>query len=80
MKRSVEFDDELAAQVEDTAELVHENQAVVIRMAVRAGLSTVRNSFQAPRPNGYFADAYKDGGRAKLEDAMAEATVQRPER
>jgi hypothetical protein len=81
MKRSVEFDDELAGEVDKTAELVGEKPATVIRMAVRAGLSTVRNSFQAPRPPGYFKDAYAhpDKERLALEEAMSKVP-QHPER
>jgi hypothetical protein len=74
MKRSVDLDDELAGEIEQAAARIHEKPATVIRMAIRAGLSSVTSRFQAPRPEGYFADDYplpKD--RLKLESAMSKA-------
>jgi hypothetical protein len=81
MKRSVEFDEDLATEVDATAAIVHEKPATIIRLAVRAGLSTVRNQLQAPRPPGYFKDAYArpDKERLDLEEAMSRVP-QRPER
>jgi hypothetical protein len=80
MKTSIELDEATWAEVENTATLIREKPATVIRLAVRSGLSTVANKFQAPRPEGYFADAYKDDRRAQLEDRIAKALPQRPER
>jgi hypothetical protein len=80
MKRSVDLDEELEAQVVQTSALIREKPSVVIRLAVRAGLPVVANRFQSPRPEGYFADAYKDGARAKIEDAAGAALKQVPER
>ncbi len=40
MKRSIDLDDELAAEVDKTASLIHEKPATVLRLAVRAGLSS----------------------------------------
>jgi len=80
MKRSVDLDEELEAQVDETASLIREKPSIVIRLAVRAGLPVVANRFQSPRPEGYFAHAYKDGARAKLEDAAGAAVNQVPER
>ena len=80
MKRSIDLDDDLAAEIDQAAAVVREKPATVIRLAIRAGLPSVTNRFQAPRPEGYFADAYEDRSRAKREDAIAKATVQRPER
>lgn len=80
MKRSVDLDEELEAQVDATASLIREKAAVVIRLAVRAGLPMVANHFQSPRAEGYFAHAYKDGARAKLEDAAGAAVKQVSER
>jgi hypothetical protein len=80
MKTSVILDDELAGEVEKTSSLVGENHATILRMAIRAGLPVVANRFQAPRPEGYFADDYplpKD--RLDLEKAMAK-TRQKSER
>ena len=81
MKRSVDLDDEeLEAQVDETSSLIREKPSVVIRLAVQAGLPIVASRFQSPRPEGYFADAYKGGTRAKLEDAAGAAVKQVLER
>ena len=80
MKRSIDLDDALAAEIDRTASLVREKPATIIRLALRAGLPSVTNRFQVPRPEGYFADAYKDGARARFEDRIAKVTSQRPER
>jgi hypothetical protein len=80
VKTSIELDEATMAEVESTASLVREKPATIIRLAIRAGLPTVDGRFQAPRPEGYFADAYKDGTRAGLEDKLARALPQRPER
>lgn len=80
MKTSIELDEELAAEVEKMVDLVKEKPATVLRLAIRAGLPLVANRFQAPRPEGYFADDYplaKD--RLELERAMAQVK-QRPDR
>jgi hypothetical protein len=72
MKTSIDIDPDLAAEVEKTVSLVREKPATVLRLAIRAGLPLVASRFQAPRPNGYFADDYplpKD--RLDLEAAMA---------
>ena len=48
----------------------------------REELARLTGCVQAPQPEGYFADAYqdkKDKSRAKREDAIAKATLQRPE-
>jgi len=80
MKTSVELDDELAAAVQKTVSLIREKPATVIRLAIRAGLPIVQNRFQAPRPEGYFADDYPlPADRLKLEAAMAK-TKQGPGR
>lgn len=82
MKRSIDLDEELAAEVNKTAALIREKESTVIRLALRAGLPMVGSRFQAPRPEGYFADDYRNWPkeRLELEAAMAKATVQRPER
>jgi len=82
MKTSVDLDEDLAAEVERTVSLTHEKSATVLRMAIRAGLPVVASRFQAPRPEGYFADAYRKAPKERLdfEDKMAKATIQKPER
>lgn len=72
MKRSVDLDDTLAADVEQAAALVHEKAATVIRMAIRAGLPSVLSRFQAQRPDGLFAECYPlPNERLRLEEAMS---------
>ena len=75
MKRSVDLDDALAADVDKAASLIREKPATVIRLAIRAGLPAVTSRFQAPRPEGYFAEAYRDypKERLDLEAAFAKA-------
>lgn len=79
MKTSIDLDDDLAAEITKTVSLVGEKPATVVRMAIRAGLPVVANRFQAPRPDGYFADAYKDADRVAFEKAMGKRK-QTPER
>jgi len=74
VKTSVELDDDLVHELDKTVDLVKEKSSTVIRMAIRAGLPLVANRFQAPRPDGYFADAYPlCPERSRLETAMAKA-------
>src|SRR5450759_2074528 len=77
MKTSVILDDELVGEVEKTSSLVGENQATVLRMAIRAGLPVIANRFQAPRPEGYFADDYKKMPQERIE--FEEAMGQQPQ-
>jgi hypothetical protein len=81
MKTSIEIDEATWSEIESTASLIREKPATVIRLAVRNGLPAVANKFQAPRPNGYFAGAYKHWPeeRARLEEAMSKPR-QHPER
>jgi hypothetical protein len=77
MKTSVILDDELVGEVERTSSLVGENQATILRMAVRAGLPVIASRFQAPRPEGYFEDDYKKMPPERLE--FEEAMGQQPQ-
>jgi hypothetical protein len=80
MRRSVDLDSELEAELLDVVSLTKEKPAVVIRQALRAGLPTVANRFQSPRPAGYFSDDYgQDSERIALESAMSRIE-QKPER
>ncbi len=82
MKTSVDLDGELAAAVRKAVSLTREKPATVLRMAIRAGLPAVTSRFQTPRPEGYFADAYRNylKERLEFEQAMSKETIQRPER
>ena len=73
MTANVTLDDELASEIEKTSSLVGENQATILLMAIRAGLPVVTNSHQPPRPEGFFADAYRamPQDRIDFEDAMS---------
>jgi hypothetical protein len=72
MKASVFLDDELAGEVRKTSSLVGEDQATILRMAIRAGLPVVASRFQPPRPEGYFADDCPlPDDRLALEEAMS---------
>ena len=77
MKRSIDLDEELAAEVDKAASLVGEQPATIIRLAIRAGLPAVTERFRGPRPEGYFEDAYRDypQERLELEAAFAKAKI-----
>lgn len=81
MRASVELDRELSDELTEIVSLTKEKPATVIRQALRAGLPVVANRFQAPRPEGYFAETYAnpDPKRLKLEMAMARQKV-KPDR
>ncbi len=80
MRRTVDLDDELETELSGVVRLMKEKPAVVIRQALRAGLPSVANRFQSPRPAGYFADDYgPDKERLTLESAMSKVS-QKPER
>jgi len=80
MKTSVDLDAETQKELKRVTDLVKEKPATVLRLAIRSGLPVVASRFQAPRPEGYFADAYpQPKERRELESAMAGAK-QRPER
>ena len=72
MNASVFLDDELADEVKKTSSLIGEDQATVLRLAIRAGLPALASCFQATRPEGYFAEDYKKmpQERIKFEEAM----------
>lgn len=76
VKLSVDLDEDLAAEVDRTAELVKENPATVLKLAIKAGLPSVIDRFQAPRPEGYFAKDYPLPDEVlKLEEAMAKLNI-----
>ena len=77
MKTSVSLDDELSSEVKRTMSLIREDTGTVLRMAIRAGLPIVANRFQAPRPEGYFANDYKNirPEQIELEEAFAKMKV-----
>jgi Arc/MetJ family transcription regulator len=80
MKRSIDLDEDLAAEIEQAASLIREKSAVVMRLALRAGLPAVTSRLQSARPPGYLAQAYQQTRRAPLENAHGKALRQRPER
>jgi hypothetical protein len=71
MRTTIELFEEDERELARTVELMREKRATVLRLAIRAGLPLVVARFQAPRPEGYFADAYKkpDPERERLERA-----------
>jgi len=82
MKTSVDLDKDLAAEIERTVSIVGEKSAIVLRMAIRAGLPLVASSFQSPRPDGYFSDAYRKMSkeRVALENSFAKSVKVSPDR
>jgi hypothetical protein len=80
VRTSVYLDKEMESELERAVDRIKEKPATVLRLAIRAGLPLVAGRFQAPRPEGYFADAYpQPNERRELEAAMGRAK-QRPER
>jgi hypothetical protein len=80
MRTTVDLDKETGNELKHVVGLTREKQAVVLRQAIRLGLPLLANRMQAPRPEGYFADAYKlNPERQRLEKAMLNVQ-QRPER
>ena len=80
MRTTVDLDRETGNELTHVVGLTREKQAVVLRQAIRLGLPILANRMQAPRPEGYFADAYKPNPeRQRLEKAMLNVQ-QRPER
>lgn len=77
MKTSVNLDDETAREVDRTVSLIREDSATVLRMAIRAGLPVIASRFQAPRPEGYFAEDYKKvrPEQARLEEALSKMKI-----
>ena len=72
MRRSLDLDDDLETELSEVVSLTKERPAVVLRQALRAGLPTVANRFQSPRPAGYFTGDYgPDNERVALESAMS---------
>ena len=74
MRTSIDLDDALAAEVNNTVSLIGEKPATVLRLAIQAGLPIVANRFQAPRPEGYFKSCYPPRKeQLELENAMAKS-------
>ncbi|PYJ83066.1 MAG: hypothetical protein DME22_16675 [Verrucomicrobia bacterium] len=72
------LDSDLVEQLDHVISLTKENQSVVLRMAIRAGLPIVAARHQVPRPEGYFANAYpRSKDRQELKTAMAKVSQKR---
>jgi len=67
MKLTINLDDELAAQLGRTLSITREKPATVLRMAIRVGLCTIVDRFQAAKPEGYFSKAYRNYPQERLE-------------
>ncbi len=78
MRTSVELDAEMVGELKQAESVTRERRATLLRQAIRAGLPLVVNRYQAPRPDGYFADAYpRPKERRELEVAMAKVSQKR---
>jgi hypothetical protein len=77
VKTSVNLDEETVRELERTVGLVREDTATVLRMAIRAGLPVVAGRFQAPRPEGFFAEDYKEprAEQGELEAAFSRVKI-----
>ena len=56
---TIDIEPELQKELHQAMALTREKQSTIIRLALRCGLPLVLNQFQAPAPEGTFADAYK---------------------
>jgi hypothetical protein len=71
VRTTVDLDEETGSELTHVISVTREKQAVVLRQAIRLGIPLVANRLQAPRPEGYFADAYRPNReRQRLERAM----------
>jgi hypothetical protein len=78
MRTSLDLDLELQAEVARTVDLIREKPATVLRLAIRAGLPIIADRFQSPRPEGYFADAYKKIPKERIELEEAFGNMKSP--
>lgn len=58
-RTTIDIEPELDEELKQAMALTREKQSTVIRLALRCGLPLVLNRFQAPAPDGTFADAYQ---------------------
>jgi hypothetical protein len=71
------LDEKLAAEVERTGSLIHEERDTVLRLAIQAGLPVLVSRAEASPPEGYFAEDYPLPAEwLELEAAMAKAPQQ----
>jgi len=78
MRSSLTLPDDLAAEIERTADALKESQATILRLAIRAGLPVIAE--RAPRPyDPHLYDGWTDE-RTELEAASAKVDVSAEER
>lgn len=78
MRTSVLLDSETLAELKKVESVTRERRGTLLRNAVRLGLPLVLNRYQAPRPEGYFADAYpRRRERQELAAVMAKIPQKR---
>jgi cell division protein FtsX len=78
MRTSVELDVETVNDLKQAESVTRERRATLLRQAIRAGLPLVVNRYQAPRPDGYFIEAYpRPKDRQTLRAAMAKIPQRR---
>src|SRR5438270_28858 len=58
-RTTIDIEPELEKELKEAMALTREKQSTIIRLALRCGLPLVLNRFQAPAPEGTFAEAYK---------------------
>ena len=61
--RVEELEGELQKELHQAMTLTREKQSTIIRLALRCGLPLVLNRFQAPAPEGTFAEDYQKPDR-----------------
>jgi hypothetical protein len=80
MRRSLDLDTDLEAELSHIVALTKKDPLAVLTQAIRVGLPNVASNLNSTRPDGYFADDYGvDAERVALESAMS-SVDQFPER
>jgi len=58
-RTTIDIEPELETELKHAMALTREKQSTIIRLALRCGLPLVLNRFQAPAPEGTFAEDYR---------------------
>ena len=72
-RTTIDIEPELQTELQQVMALTREKQSTIIRLALRVGLPLVANRFQAPAPEGTFAEAYKQNLDDRMKGQAAKA-------
>ena len=78
MRTTLILDSEIVNELKRAESVTRARRANLLRQAIWAGLPLVVSRYQAPRPEGFFADCYpRPKDRQELEVAMARVAQKR---